>query len=97
MAQQPNKFDGKYTGNMKCTPAGNYRFNGNTISNDQFSTTFNIGGQAARCTLKISPDGTFSNQTCDLPTSGKIVGDKLSYSVKHQNGFCEVSAMREKN
>lgn len=92
----PGKFDGKYTGTMKCVPSGNFRFNGITIRGDVVNVRFIVdGGSPKACSAKINPDGTFSNSSCDLPVTGKFVGDKLQYSFKADR-FCDVSATREK-
>jgi hypothetical protein len=92
----PGKFDGKYTGTMKCTPSGNFRFNGITIRGDTINVNFAVdGGNRKSCSAKINPDGTFSNSNCDLPVTGKFVGEKLEYSIKGDR-FCDISATREK-
>ncbi len=95
-APAPGKFDGKYSGTIKCVPSGSMRYNGNTIRGDVINASFTFDGNSPRsCSAKINPDGTFSNSACSLPITGRIVGDKLEYSFKGDR-YCDITATREK-
>jgi len=91
-------FDGKYEGSMRCFPVGNvtFRFGGSTIRGTTFRFNFTgTNGALVSCSAQIEPDGSFNNQTCDLPMKGKFSGDKLEFSFKSQTNFCDVSAVRK--
>lgn len=92
----PGKFDGRYTGTVRCVPSANVRYDGSTIRGDVITYRANfMQGPMKSCSAKINPDGSFSNSACDLPIAGKIVGDKLEFHVKGDR-MCDISATREK-
>lgn len=90
------KYDGKYTTTIKCFPTGNFRYTSITIRGDAFRVSFQLDGDSRKtCPIKINADGTFSNQTCDAPTTGKIVGDKLEFSF-NAGRLCDITGVRDK-
>ena len=92
-----NQFDGKYSGTMNCSVAGNSRFNGLTVRQGKFSHTFKTsrGAGSLSCAVAIRPDGTFDNQACDLPTAGKADGGKLDFTFKSPEKICDVHLTRD--
>ena len=90
-------FDGKWVGlSTQCFPvAGQNRFNGLTIKDSKFSMRFTVGGRTRNCNVAIGRDGTFDNQTCDVPTSGKITGDSMELNYKNEDRACKVALKRE--
>ena len=100
MAQQSpaaGKFDGVYSGSMKCFPAMTARLNGLTIKQSKFTFSFTYGATRRSCALQVNDDGSFGNQACDVPMSGKIVGDKFESHFKTQDAICDVTATRQKS
>jgi hypothetical protein len=95
--QTPGPYDGRYSGTMKCAPTGTYRLNGLTIQQSKFNFTFTFDRRSQSCPVEIHQDGTFNNQNCALPMSGKITGDKLEMKLKSQDVFCDVSATRQRS
>lgn len=95
----PLPFDGKYSGMMRCVGVANSRLNGLTIRQGRFTLTFKTtrGAGNVSCALQIAPDGSFDNQSCDLPTSGKMIGEKLEATFKSPDAICEISATRERS
>ena len=91
------KFDGKYVGSMSCAGPTNARFNGLTIRQSKFSFTFTSGRGAGSisCALQIKPDGSFDNQSCSMPTTGKVVGDKIEFRFKAPEAICDVAMTRQ--
>jgi hypothetical protein len=92
-------FDGKYSGTMRCVGLANSRLNGLIIRQGRFTFTFKTtrGAGSVNCALQVMSDGSFENQSCDLPTRGKVVGDKLEASFKSADAICEISATRERS
>jgi hypothetical protein len=90
-------FDGKWVGqSIQCFPAtGQNRFNGLTIKDNKFSLRFTLGGRSQSCNVAIGPDGLFDNQSCDVPTSGKITGDRMELTYKNEDRSCKVALKRE--
>jgi hypothetical protein len=93
-------FDGKWLAQTnRCFPAGaGYRVGadlqvkaGKFTLNSTASDRTNI-----ICVIKIQPDGTFSNQTCDLAVSGQIKGDimELHNTISGGGGFCDKTYKR---
>jgi hypothetical protein len=88
--------DGKWVAEtIQCFPqTGQNRFNGLTIKDNKFSMRFTLGGQARTCNITIAADGSFNNQSCDVPTSGKITGDSMELNYKNDDRMCKVSLKR---
>ena len=97
--QPPGTYDGKYAGAMRCVGLPNSRLNGLTIRQSRFIFNFktNRGAGTLSCAVQIKSDGTFDNQSCDLPMSGKVTGDTLQASFKSPEALCDITATREKN
>jgi hypothetical protein len=95
LAQAPaaNPFDGR------CFPAGNYSPGALDIKGGRFVYS-SQGRQGARqsCPIQIQPDGTFNNQKCDVPTSGRIVGDMMEMHTVLPDGSatCDKTYKRAK-
>ena len=92
-----DSFDGKWVGQSpQCFPVtGQSRFNGLTIKDNKFSLRFTVGGRSRSCNVAIGPDGSFDNQSCDVPTSGKITGDSMELTYKNEDKSCKVALKRE--
>jgi hypothetical protein len=90
-------FDGKYTAqSIQCFPNnGQNRFNGLTIKDNKFSLRFTLAGQTRNCSLAIGADGSFDNQSCDVPASGKVTGDSMTLNYKNDDRMCKVALKRE--
>ena len=99
MAQQPpaaGRFDGKYGGKMTCFPAiGQAQVRGLAIKASKFMFDFTFNDSHRVCPVQIKPDGTFDNQKCDVPLSGKIEGKNLSIHLRTQDAICDITAARE--
>ena len=92
-------FDGKYVGvSIRCFPNAialpSISFY--VVSGNSFSHQFNFNGETRRCTLSIGADGAFSNKDCGVPTSGKVVGDRLDVEFKAPESICNVVLKRER-
>lgn len=98
-AQQPTSFDGRYSGSMNCSGGANTHFGGLTIKGGKFNIRFKSAKGAGfhSCNLAIMPDGSFDNQTCDLPTKGKAAGDKLEMEIRSQERICDIHLARNNN
>lgn len=92
-------FDGKYGGTMNCSGGSNARFGGLTIRQGKFTHTYKTsrGAGSISCSVQIKPDGSFDNQTCDLPTTGQATVDKVEFSFKSPERLCDVHLTREKS
>ena len=90
-------FDGKWVGvSTQCFPnTGQARFNGLTIKDNKFSLRFTVSGRTRNCNIAIGADGSFDNQTCEVPTSGKISGDNMELNYKNEDRMCKVALKRE--
>jgi|SRR5689334_17361966 hypothetical protein len=101
-AQQKNApsypFDGHYGGTMNCS-GSNARFGGLTVRQGKFSHAYKSsrGAGTRSCSLRIQPDGSFDNQDCDLPTTGKASADGIEFSFKGPERICEVHLTRDKS
>ena len=94
---QTGPNDGKYVGSLKCFPSGaTSRLNGLTIRQSKFNFTFTFSGSSRSCAVELQPDGTFSNENCALPMSGKVAGEQLNMKFKSPDAYCDVSATRER-
>lgn len=95
----PGPYDGKYAGAMKCVGGSNARMNGLTVRQGRFTLNFKTtrGAGTLSCTVQIKSDGTFDNQSCDLPMSGKVTGDTLQASFRSPEALCDLTITREKN
>lgn len=95
----PGTYDGKYAGAMRCVGLANTRVNGLTIRQGRFVFSFRTsrGAGTLSCAVQIKSDGTFDNQSCDLPMSGKVTGDTLQASFKSPDALCDFTVTREKN
>jgi len=100
-AKSPAKasFDGKWVGlSTQCFPnTGQNRFNGLTIKDNKFSLRFTVGGRTRNCNIAISSDGSFDNQNCDVPTTGKISGDNMELNYKNEDRMCKVALKRDQS
>ena len=96
---QPAKvsFDGKWVGeSIQCVPAtGQTPFSGLTIKDNKFSLRFTLAGRSQSCNIAIGPDGSFDNRSCDVPTSGKITGDRMELTYRSEDRSCKVALKRE--
>lgn len=95
----PGTYDGKYAGAMRCVGLTNTRLNGLTVRQGRFIFNFKTtrGAGTLSCAVQIKSDGTFDNQSCDLPMSGKVTGDTLQASFKSPDALCDFTVTREKN
>lgn len=95
----PGPYDGKYVGDMRCVGVTNTRVNGLTVRQGRFTFNFktNRGAGTASCAVQINDDGTFDNQSCNLPMSGKVTGDTLQATFKSQETLCDLTVTREKS
>lgn len=95
----PGTYDGKYAGTMRCFGHSNARVNGLTVRQGRFVFSFKTtrGAGTLSCAVQIKSDGTFDNQACDLPMSGKVTGDTLQASFKSPDALCDFTVTREKN
>jgi hypothetical protein len=90
-------FDGKYVGeSIRCFPAGRMlaRISFYTVSGNKFSHRFTFDGEPRSCSLSIGTDGTFNNKDCGVPTSGKIVGNRMDVEFKSPEAICNVVLKR---
>ncbi len=73
--------------------------NGLTVRLGRFIFNFKTtrGAGMLSCAVQIKSDGTFDNQSCDLPMSGKVTGDTLQASFKSPEAFCDFTVTREKS
>jgi len=94
-----SSFDGKYGGTMNCSGGSNSRFNGLTIRQGKFTFTYRTsrGAGTLSCPLQIKPDGSFENQDCDLPTTGRVDAEKVEFSFKSPERLCDVHLTRDKS
>jgi hypothetical protein len=99
-AQQSKRypFDGHYGGTMNCS-GSNSRFGGLTIRQGKFSHTYKSsrGAGSRSCALQIQSDGSFDNQDCDLPTTGKASADGVEFTFKGPERICDVHLTRDKS
>jgi hypothetical protein len=99
MAQQPpaGPFDGRYSGKMTCFPSRSpaVQLRGLNIKGSKFTFDFRYNESHRFCPVQIKTDGTFDNQTCDVPMSGKADGKTLTIHFKTQDAICDVTAARE--
>jgi len=92
-------FDGKYVGaSIRCFPNAitlpSITFY--VVSGNRFSHRFNFNGESRSCTLDIGANGAFSNKDCGVPTSGRIVGERLEVEFKAPESICNVVLKRER-
>jgi hypothetical protein len=101
LAQSNGPFDGKWLAQTnRCFPAGSgYRIG---VDLQIKASKFSLGSTAAdgtvrTCVIKIQPDGTFSNKTCDLVVSGQIKGSimELHNTIPGGSGFCDKTYKRD--
>lgn len=90
-------FDGKWVWqSIECFPkTGQSRFNALTVKDSKFSLRFTVDGRTRRCSVVIGADGSFDNQSCDVPTSGKISGSNMALNYKNEDKLCKVALKRE--
>ena len=89
------KFDGRRIQNsIRCTPAGQHRWNGTTISNGAFNWTMRTESRSQTCTFRIAADGSFKNPECPFDLSGSIAGDRMTIKWKTAESICEVTGKR---
>jgi hypothetical protein len=100
-AQSNGPFDGKWLAQTnRCFPAGSgYRVG---VDLQVRASKFTLASTAADgtvkiCVINIQPDGTFTNQICDLAVSGRIKGDtmELHNTIPGGSGFCDKAYKRD--
>ena len=92
-----SSFDGRYIAqSVQCFPnTGQNRVAAYVIKDNKFSHRFTLAGRTQSCAVTINTDGSFDNKACDVPTSGKIVGDTMELNYKNEDRMCKVTMKRE--
>ena len=73
------------------TPGGKW-----VVKNNSFTLAWSADRVPYKCTAEIAADGSFDNQACELPMTGKFAGDQLNLKFQTKQSHCEVAATRAK-
>jgi hypothetical protein len=90
--QSAGPFDGIWLGQTNiCSPPGNWMVGNLRVTASKFTLISVNQGLTKACAIEIQPDGTFSNQACDVPASGWIKDDimELHNVVAGGNAVCD--------
>jgi hypothetical protein len=90
--QSAGPFDGIWLGQTNvCSPPGNWMVGNHGVTASKFTLISVNQGLTKACAIEIQPDGTFSNQACDVPASGWIKDDimELHNVVAGGNAVCD--------
>jgi hypothetical protein len=66
------------------------------VKDNSFTLTWSADRVPYKCIAPIGADGSFDNQTCEVPMSGKFTGDQLNLKFQTKASHCEVAATRAK-
>ena len=77
----PSAFAGRWSiVRSKCIPTTPQRFFGVTVEGNRFTYGFAFANRTASCSVAIGPDGSFGNNGCEAPISGRISGNQMTLS-----------------
>ncbi len=79
----------------KCIPTTPQRFFGVTVEGNRFSYGFSFANRTASCSVAIGPDGSFGNNSCEAPMSGRISGNRMTLSQRHPEIICDFEFQKQ--
>ena len=92
----PSAFAGRWSlVRSKCIPSTPQRFFGVTVEGNRFTYGFAFANRTASCSVAIGPDGSFANNACEAPMSGRISGNRMTLSQKHPEIICDFEFQKQ--
>ena len=92
----PSAFAGRWSlVRSKCIPTTPQRFFGVTVEGNRFTYGFSFASRTASCTVAIGPDGSFANNACEAPMSGRISGNRMTVSQRHPEIICDFEFQKQ--
>jgi hypothetical protein len=92
----PSAFAGRWSiVRSKCSPSTPQRFFGVTVEGNRFTYGFSFASRTASCTVAIGPDGSFANNACEAPMSGRISGNRMTVSQRHPEIICDFEFQKQ--
>jgi peptidoglycan hydrolase-like protein with peptidoglycan-binding domain len=92
----PSVFAGRWSiVRSKCIPTTPQRFFGVTVEGNRFTYGFAFANRTASCTVSIGPDGSFANNSCEAPISGRISGNRMTVSQRHPETICDFEFQKQ--
>ena len=92
----PPAFAGRWSlVRSKCIPSTPQRFFGVTVEGNRFSYGFTFANRTASCSVAIGPDGSFANNSCEAPLSGRISGNRMTLSQRHPEAICDFEFQKQ--
>lgn len=79
----------------KCIPSTPQRFFGVTVEGSRFSYGFVFANRTAGCSAAIGPDGSFANNACEAPMSGRFSGNRMTLSQRHPEIICDFDFQKQ--
>jgi hypothetical protein len=92
----PPAFAGRWSlVRSKCIPSTPQQFFGVTVEGNRFSYGFTFANRSASCSVAIGPDGSFANNGCEAPISGRISGNRMTLSQRHPEAICDFEFQKQ--